>query len=129
MINLLDTNIILRFIVGDNEEQKLKARKIFQDAEKGKISLLLKTVVVAEACYVLESVYKKEKEEISSKLETFVSQKWLKVEDRKALIQMWKWYRQDMHFVDSYLLALSEVNKQNLLTFDKNLNKKIEANN
>lgn len=124
MINLLDTNIILRFIVGDNEKQRIESRKIFQDAQKGKLKLLLKTVVVAEVCYVLESVYKQGREDISSKLETFVSQKWLKVEDRKALIQMWKWYRQDMHFVDSYLLSSAKENKYKILTFDSGLNKK-----
>ncbi|EKE05701.1 MAG: PilT protein [uncultured bacterium] len=126
MINLIDTNIVLRFIVGDNEVQKIQARKIFQDAQKGKINLLLKVVVIAEVCYVLESFYKQGREEVSSKLETFLSQRWIKVEDRKALLQMWKWYRQNMHFVDSFLLASAKVNKQNLLSFDDDLIKKLK---
>ena len=128
MINILDTNIILRFIVGDNEEQKIKARKIFLDAEKGKINLQIKTVVIAEACYVLESFYKKEREEIANSMEVFLSQKWLKVEDRLPLTSMWRWYREKLHFVDSFLVASSKFNKYRILSFDKKLTKKIEAN-
>lgn len=123
MTNLIDTNIILRFIVGDNEKQKIEARKIFQDAEKGKITLLLKTVVVAEVCYVLESFYKKDKDEIASSMEVFLSQKWLKVEDRQALLAMWPWYKESLHFVDSYLIACSKLNKYKLVTFDMVLEK------
>lgn len=128
MTNLIDTNIILRFIVGDNEQQKIEARKIFQSAQSGKIRLLLKVVVVAEVTYVLESFYKINREEISSKLETLLSQKWLKVEDRKGLLGMWTNYRNKLHFVDSYLLSSAKENKYKIMTFDKEI-EKLEANN
>lgn len=124
MINLLDTNIILRFIVGDNDQQRIEAKKIFKDAQKGNLKLLLKVVVVAEVCYVLEVFYKKTLEEIASSMEVLLSQKWLKVEDRKGLLGMWNNYRNRLHFVDSYLLSSAKANKYKILTFDNDLNKK-----
>lgn len=124
MINLLDTNIILRFIVGDNDQQRIEAKKIFKDAQKGNLKLLLKVVVVAEVCYVLEVFYKKTLEEIASSMEVLLSQKWLKVEDRNGLLGMWTNYRNKLHFVDSYLLSSAKANKYKILTFDKDLNKK-----
>ena len=127
MINIIDTNIILRYIVGDDELQKIKARKVFLEAKKGKIKLQIKTVVISEVCYVLESFYKKSKDEIADKLETFLSAKWLKVEDRQPLLSMWQLYRENLHFVDSYLLACSKLNKSKILTFDKTLNKKLQV--
>jgi len=122
MIEILDTNIILRFLVGDNKPQQEEAKKIFKAGERGKRDILVKPLVVAEVCFVLESFYKKTKAEIAESMEIFLSQKWLKVEDRQPLLSMWEWYREN--FVDSYLLACSKLGKSKILTFDKALSKK-----
>ena len=124
MIELLDTNIILRYLVGDNIDQQKRSTEIFKEAEQGKRKIVLKVVVIAETCFVLESFYKKTKEEIASAMEVLLSQKWLKVEDRASILSMWGFFRQNMHFVDCYLLALSKSNKFKILTFDKELTKK-----
>lgn len=128
MINLLDTNIILRYLVGDSEILHKKAVSIFKKAEAGELKLLIKVVVVAESCFVLESFYKKSLEEIASSMEVLLSQKWIQIEDRKGLLGMWTNYRNRLHFVDSYLLSSAKVNKYKILTFDKEL-EKVEANN
>lgn len=132
MRNLIDTNIILRYLVNDDEDFYNKAKVIFKEAEKGERKIQIKVVVVAECCYVLESFYKKTKDEIASSMEVLLSQKWLKVEDRQPLLSMWGDYRKNMHFVDSFLIAYSKINKSEVLTFDDDLNKKLkksEANN
>lgn len=126
MIELLDTNVILRFLVGDNKSQQKEASAFFKEAENGKRMILIKPLVVAEVCFVLESFYKKSKNEVANSMEVFLSQKWLKVEDRQPLLSMWQWYRENMHFVDSYLLACSKLNKSKILTFDKTLNKRLQ---
>ncbi len=127
MINLIDTNIILRYLVGDSKELHEKAIGIFKKAETGELKLLVKVVVVAETCFVLESFYKKSLDEIATSMEVFLSQKWLKVEDRKGLLGMWTNYRNKLHFVDSYLLSSSKENNYKILTFDKEI-EKLEAN-
>lgn len=129
MMNLIDTNIILRYLVRDDESLYNKANILFKQAEQGKTKILVKVVVVAECCYVLESFYKKTKDEIASSMEVFLSQKWIKVEDRQSLLSMWEDYKKNLHFIDSYLLALARVNKYKITTFDKDLIKKFEANN
>lgn len=124
MINILDTNVILRYLVGDSKELHKNAVNIFKKAESGELKLLIKVVVVAEACFVLESFYKKSLDEIANSMEVFLSQKWLKVEDRKGLLGMWTNYRNKFHFVDSYLLSSAKENKSKILTFDKDIEKK-----
>jgi len=124
MINIVDTNIILRYLVGDSRELHEKAINIFKKAESGELKLLVKVVVVAETCFVLESFYKKSPNEIATSMEVFLSQKWLKVEDRKGILGMWTSYRNKLHFVDSYLLSSAKENKYKILTFDSGLNKK-----
>ena len=126
MIEIADTNIILRFLAGDDKSQQEEAGKIFKEAEGGKRKILIKVLVVAEACFVLESFYKIRREKIAGSFEVFLSQKWLKVEDRQVLLALWPWYRENMHFVDSYLLALSSSKKYKVLTFDKKLDKKLQ---
>ncbi len=128
MNNILDTNIILRYLIGDSETLHKKAVDIFKKAESGELKILIKVVVVAEVCFVLESFYKKSLDEIASTMEVLLSQKWIQVEDRKGLLGMWINYRNKRHFVDSYLLSTARVNKYKILTFDKEIGK-IEANN
>ena len=117
--NILDTNVLIRFLVEDNKSQKDQAEEWFLEAQNGKRRIVIKPLVVAEACFVLESFYKKSRKEIVQVLQVFLSQRWLKVEDRDALLNMWKWYLKNLHFVDSFLLSWAELNELTLLSFDK----------
>jgi len=123
MNEIVDTNVILRFLVGDNESQRKTAERYFKEAEAGTRKLVIKPLVVAESCFVLESFYQKSREDIASTFETFLSQKWLKVEERKPLMSMWKLYRSGLHFVDSFLISWAKVNNSKILSFDKELTK------
>lgn len=118
---IIDTNVLLRFFVGDNKEQQKQASKFFKEAESRKIKITVPSIVIAEACFVLESFYKKNRLEIADSLEILTSQRWLKVEDRKIIKKLWSYYRKNLHFVDSYLLAWQEVSHQNILTFDQEI--------
>jgi len=119
-----DTNLIVRLVVGDVKEQQKQAIDIFRQAEKTKMTLVILPIIVAESCYVLSSYYKKTHDEIADTMESLLSPGWLEIEHRDALRGMWDWYRQGMHFVDSYLLALAKYEKVELLSFDKKLMKR-----
>ena len=121
MDEILDTNVLLRFLVGDNKKQQKQAEEWFAQGEKGKKRIVIKPLVVAEACFVLESFYHKKRREIVEVFEVFLSQRWLKVQERGVLLALWTWYSKGLHFVDSFLLAWTKVNKGNLLTFDRQL--------
>lgn len=123
--NILDTNVILRFLVGDNKEQQKQAIEWLQEAEGGKREIVVPSIVIAEASFVLESFYKKSRTEIAEAMEVFLSQSWLKVENRKILTELWAWYRLGFHFVDSFLLSWSKSDKYKILTFDKEILKKM----
>lgn len=118
---LLDTNVLVRFLVGDHAEHHAQAEKWFHEAEEGKRSIIVTALVIAETTFVLESFYKLQRSEIARALEVFVSQRWLKAEERTALRALWTHYRSGLHFVDSYLLARAELFGETLLTFDKEL--------
>jgi predicted nucleic-acid-binding protein len=125
IIKIVDTNVLLRFFVGDNKEHFLHAKNWFKEAQEGKMRLVIKPLVVAETCFVLESFYKKGREEIAEVFEVFLSQRWLKVEEREILLALWVEYIGGLHFVDSFLLTWVKVNEAGLLSFDKDLLKKV----
>lgn len=121
---VVDTNIILRFLVGDNKEQQRKAVSYFREGEKGKRDLIIAPLVIAEVCFVLETFYKKSREEIVSALQVFISSRWLAVEHRDRLIYLLPLYKSGLHFVDSLLVAWARLEKAKLLTFDRKLARK-----
>ncbi len=82
---LLDTNVILRFLLEEDSPQKRKAIQWLQEAQRGQRSIVVTPLVVAEASFVLESYYKVDRNVIADQHEVFVSQRWLEVEDRLAL--------------------------------------------
>ena len=81
----LDTNVLVRFLVGDNAAHQRQAEQWFEQAERGERAIVVTPVVIAETSFVLESYYKLDREAIADRLEVFVSQRWLNVEDRSAL--------------------------------------------
>lgn len=118
---VVDTNVLVRFFVGDNKLQQKQASNFFSQAQKGKRKLVIKSLVVAEACFVLESFYKKQREEISGVFEVFLSQSWLAVEERDILLSLWGWYKEGFHFVDSYLLSWAKNKDSSIVSFDKKI--------
>jgi predicted nucleic acid-binding protein len=120
-IKLLDTNALLQFLVRDNEQQYRQASEWFQQAEHGTMKIVVLSIVIAEACFVLESFYKKSRKDIAEKMMVFVSQRWLQIPERVALATLWRDYEHGLHFVDSFLRAWVRHTGANMLTFDKRL--------
>ena len=60
----VDTNIIVRFLVRDDENQAEAVRRHLKQAEKNRERLLIPLLVVLETIWVLESAYDKTRSEI-----------------------------------------------------------------
>ena len=64
----VDTNIIVRFLVRDDEKQAEVARKHLKQAETRRERLKIPLLVVLETIWVLESAYDKNRSEILDSL-------------------------------------------------------------
>ena len=64
----VDTNIIVRFLVRDDEKQAEAARKRLNQAETRRERLKIPLLVVLETIWVLESAYDKTRSEILASL-------------------------------------------------------------
>lgn len=60
----LDTNVIIRFLVNDNQTQGKIVRNVLQQAEQAGKQFHISNVVVLECIYVLDSVYKLSRQDI-----------------------------------------------------------------
>lgn len=120
---ILDTNVIVRFLVNDHRDHHRQALRWFTEAQQGKREIIVSSLVIAETSFVLESFYKIKRAAVADALEVFIAQRWLDISDRDVLISAWRYYRNGLHFVDSYLKAWCEVYDCSLLTFDKKLAK------
>ena len=123
----LDTNIILRFLLGDVLVQTKKVKELFYQAKLGKVKLILIAEVILEEVYVLEKNYRVPRAKISELLSSLIKTKYLEVEKRAALITvLQRFYQTKLDFVDLLLLEQSRFAGASIFTFDKDLKKAAE---
>jgi predicted nucleic-acid-binding protein len=121
---VLDANYILRFLLNDNEEMFEISKKIIKNNK-----CFILNEVLSEVVFVLLKVYKVSKKEISQTLISFLNLNTIYSDDKNLLLEALKLFdnKRSLDFVDCILCAKSEFYK--IKTFDKKLNKCIEAKN
>ena len=77
----VDTNVLVRFLVQDDETQAQIATSLLNDAETLKQPLFVSNVVVLELMWVLRSVYEVPREEILDSLNELLSMMALEFQD------------------------------------------------
>lgn len=117
----IDTNILVRFLVGDDEQQARKVYTIFKDVERNKEELFVPLSVVLELMWVLESVYAIERKSIIEVLRELLLMPILKFEHQSGLQQCLQ-AAQGTSFDLSDLLiahAAQEQGCETVITFDE----------
>ena len=121
---LIDTNIILRFLLKDNTTLFNRANQIFKDAENGTYKLVIDSVVLAECIWVMASVYNISKVDITDKLRQIISQSWIVSPTKKAIIQSLDLYSHtNLSYIDCWLIIQTQIQAIQLKTFDLKLQK------
>ena len=113
---LIDTNIMLRFLLNDNAELSGRATEIIRQN-----NCFVKYEVLAEAVYVLSKVYGIERKEIADAVRLFLPN--VSVENRAVVLSALTSYEDTrLDFVDCILAAHHLVEHEELFSFDKKLN-------
>ena len=119
MPKLVDTNLIVRFLVNDNPTQALAAEKVFKEND-----LVLTDMVLAEVVWTLQSFYKFSRQDIVGKLYDFLQAKNLIFNHELILNSLFIYLNHNVSFVDAYLVAYSEQEElEGIYSFDKGLDK------
>jgi predicted nucleic-acid-binding protein len=121
-MQIVDTNIMLRYILSDNEEQATQAEQIIDNNH-----IHLPIEVLCEVVYVLEKVYNADREDIATQLSDIINSENITVPYQEAVLLGLQHYDKDkLDFVDGILAGYSEAENATVHTFDKKLRKIID---
>lgn len=124
MVYLIDTNIIIRFLVGDNDEHLTKSTEYFEQIELGSMEVEILSDVLMEAFFVLTKFYKLPKVEVISDLKTILSFEGVVNKDKVILFEALSIIEnKNIDFVDALICAKCKFQNYEKLSFDKDLNK------
>ena len=114
---VLDANVILRYLLNDNEAMAKEAESII----KTEVTMV-PIEVIAEVVYVLKGVYSVDRVKIRDALMEFLSE--VTVAEKEVIqIGLEAYVENNLDFVDCILYAYSCVKKYDIKTFYKKLNK------
>lgn len=126
--SLIDTNVIIRYLVEDPETVAAKFKGIypfFEKIEQGALKVQLPELVLFEAFFVLTSFYEIPSPQAAETLDQLVSLKGVTMQDKglmRSCLTLLK--SKNIDLVDAYILALSRrKNINTVYSYDKDLEK------
>lgn len=121
----VDTNVVLRLILADDDVLYRRAREIFKEGEAGRAKIYVDEVVLAECVWVLKSFYKKSREQIHEVLSRLVSLKYMANPRGKLARESLLIYKTtSLSLEDCWLMVLSKNQNYEFQTFDIKLKKR-----
>ena len=122
---IVDTNILLRYLLEDNEELSPKAIEIIDNNE-----IFIPTEVIVEASYVLKKVYNVEKEKIYEAIKLLLDMDDVNFQNKNTIEIAFKIYSEkNLDIVDCMLFAYNRNENYDIKNFDKKLDKLISEPN
>ena len=113
----VDANILLRYIVDDNEELSPVAKEILENED-----YFIPTEILAEVVYVLAGVYEAPRRLIAKALETVIRDTNPGFTDKDVIEKALELFADTkLDFVDCILAAYSIVGRVEIATFDNKL--------
>lgn len=121
----VDTNILVRFLVGDDEQQAKKVYELFKKVEADKKELFVPATVVLELIWVLESAYGVSRDDLIETIGELLLMPILKFEHQSALQQFGQLAQSATGDLSDLLIGCCarECGFAPLLTFDKKASK------
>jgi len=117
----IDTNILVRFLVGDDETQARKVYDLFKKAEADRSELFVTLLVILELLWVLESVYAIPRHDILDALRELLLMPVLNFEHRPALHHFIQAAQESKYDLSDLLIAHAAKAQgcEAVMTFDR----------
>jgi predicted nucleic-acid-binding protein len=121
----IDTNILIRFLIGDDELQAKKVYTIFKKAESEKKELFVPLLVILEMVWILESVYDIPRAKILDSINDLLLMPIFKFDQLSTLQQFVHSAQGNKYDLSDLLIAHSaKMNGcETVITFDKKASK------
>lgn len=122
MVCLLDTNIIIRFLIGDNEQFLKQSTKYFKEIEQGTLKVEILEGVIMEAFFVLTKFYKLPKPEVINDLKMILSLQGVVNTDKVILTEtLSSVENKNIDFIDALICTKTKLQGYGKLSFDKDV--------
>jgi predicted nucleic acid-binding protein len=123
----LDTDIIIRFLTGDDTQKQAAAAALFQRIEQGSLTVAAPVTVIADAVFVLHSprLYNKPRPEVQALLTPLVRLSHFRIQQRRMVLRALELYGSSTSgFGDAMLLAAMELARSTTLySYDEGFDK------
>lgn len=122
---LVDTNIILRFILKDHPIYSPKAERIIQKIDNSEIKVYISWPTILEVVFVLQNSIKLPKKEITERLLPIFHLENVNMEHRGLLDIIFGYYvNKNISLTDAYNAALMQKKKvKQIYSFDRDFDK------
>ena len=121
MKSLIDANVILRYLLADHPQMSEQSKQII---ERGAFTI---PEVLAEVVYVLKRVYGISRIEIANTLIDFLEE--IHMKDKEVMsFSLQLFAETSLDFVDCILIVRHRKLGDNVISFDKKLNKMLDMN-
>ena len=120
---LIDTNVILRYLLGDHKSFSPKAKAFMELISQGTKKAEIPSVVIVECVYVMEKFYKIPRNEIVDTLTKILNFSGIVNPDKSEILEaLFKYANTNTDIVDCMLAAQSSPEKV-IISFDKDFDK------
>jgi len=121
----LDTNILLRHLLGDHPEQSPRATRLLMHVEQGEIRLHMSLLAVSEAVFTLERSYRQPKKAVADALLPLLEMPGIILPGKRVLRRAFELYTSlNLPFADAYHAALMEqMHPSEIISFDRDFDR------
>jgi predicted nucleic-acid-binding protein len=121
---LIDTNLIVRYLVQDHERHAKAAGRLFDACDRGDVVIVVLPAVLAECVFVLESFYEHPRRDIASALGRLISSPCVEIDGAAIHLDALDRYRKTkVHFVDCLIAATAATENMPVASFDQDFRK------
>ena len=121
---LIDTNLIVRYLVQDHEKHARVAGRLFEACDRSELTIVVLPAVLAECVFVLESFYDRPRADIASALTRLISSPGIEISEATIHMDALNRYRKtNAHFVDCLIAAVAVAEDTPVATFDQDFRK------
>ncbi len=119
---IIDTNLIVRYLISDNDNLYLQVKEIFDLIKIGKIKAYFEQTVLTETVFILDKVYQVPRDKICITLSELLNYKGIYNEEKLMLRKALQIYQETkLHIVDCIIISKVKLQKLDIKSFDKEL--------
>jgi predicted nucleic-acid-binding protein len=122
-VRALDSNVLLRYLIGDDSRQGVLAEGIIEECRQADEPLFITVLALCETVWVLGRIYQQTKIEIIETLETVLGMDLLRFEHDRLVRHAFERFRQSRADFPDYLIGeiASAAGCRDTVTFDRAL--------